>query len=178
MNKISIEKNIFHLMSLEELHCQFNVDLNRGLSSSEAAHLQSKHGRNQIAMSYLGLLKVIVIDLFDRLSLLLWFALIATVLTYEPTGNPPQISALITALCLLLNLFAKAFLTTLQAYNGVKSIRAAEKSREVIVNVLRDGQMKSIDSIEITIGDLVYLEPYQRVPADMRLVFVDGYINF
>ena len=39
-----------------------------------------------------------------------------------------------------------------------------------MTKVLRNGQTKIIDSEELVIGDIVYLETGSKVPADIRLI--------
>lgn len=85
-----------------------------------------------------------------------------------------MIKGLITAAVLLINLVSKALLAAIQTYHAIKSAREAQYLRASSVSVLRDGQIMLIDSNEITLGDIVMLEVNLRVPADLRLIEIQG----
>ena len=58
-----------------------------------------------------------------------------------------------------------------------KAEQAMEAIREMLApktSVLRSGQRQTIDSSEVVPGDIVLLDPGERVPADMRMVGVAG----
>lgn len=80
----------FHMISHQNLSNTFEVDLKKGLNSAQVVNLKKKHGLNENKHSYWLVGKAVLKDLFDKLSITLWLALVISVLTYQPMGNPPD----------------------------------------------------------------------------------------
>jgi magnesium-transporting ATPase (P-type) len=173
MKKNALEKE-FHMMSRDVLQKQFEVDFSKGLSSEKAASLLKKHGQNIIKISYTHLYKAFFLDFVDIFSILLWITMILAILAYTPTGNPPSVAFLITASTMFVTLIAKASLHAYQAFNSLKSMSHIQNDKESKCRVLRDGEAKFIGCCDLTLGDLIYLERNQRVPADLRIIEAKG----
>lgn len=168
----------YHLMSKEDLRKKFDIDFSRGLEPEQAAALLKKYGKNLIQISYLRLYKNILLDITDNFSLMLWVTMILSILSYTPTGNPPQISSLITASVVGMILIAKAILAGIQSYNSIKSMRGIQSAKQAKINVLRGGQVIKVVYQDLVIGDLVYLKSNQRVPADLRIIEAKGMLIY
>jgi Ca2+-transporting ATPase len=78
--------------------------------------------------------------------------------------------ALFIAVVLLLN----AGIGGYQEWNAERSSHALQKLLHVRASVQRDGDLSEVDAEELTLGDVVWLESGNRVPADLRLMQVHG----
>jgi Ca2+-transporting ATPase len=58
----------------------------------------------------------------------------------------------------------------IQESNALKAIDALSRVLTVTSTVLRNGQRRSIPATELTVGDVVLLQPGDKVPADLRLL--------
>lgn len=71
-------------------------------------------------------------------------------------------------------LLLDALIGTFQEYSAEKSAAALRQISALRGLVLRDGEKIEIDSHEIVIGDIVFLESGNKVPADLRLISTHG----
>ncbi len=136
-----------------------------GLTESEAAARLKTHGPNRLPDP-------------ARRSIVVRFLLhFHNILIYVLLG-----SAVITA---ILDHFVDTFfilaVVVANAVIGFVQEGKAEKAMEAIrhmlaprASVLRDGQRRSIEGIELVPGDIVLLEAGDKVPADLRLIQVHG----
>ncbi|MFC4269971.1 cation-transporting P-type ATPase [Sneathiella chungangensis] len=136
-----------------------------GLTESEAAARLETHGPNRLPDP-------------ARRSIVVRFLLhFHNILIYVLLG-----SAVITA---ILDHFVDTFfilaVVVANAVIGFVQEGKAEKAMEAIrhmlaprASVLRDGQRRSIEGIELVPGDIVLLEAGDKVPADLRLIQVHG----
>jgi Ca2+-transporting ATPase len=58
----------------------------------------------------------------------------------------------------------------IQESNALKAIDALSRVLTVRATVLRNGQRRSISANELTVGDVVFLQSGDKVPADLRLL--------
>lgn len=63
-----------------------------------------------------------------------------------------------------------ALIGVMQQYRSEKALEALKDMSSPRSRVLRDGEVRLIDSRELVVGDLVYLESGNIVPADLRLL--------
>lgn len=136
-----------------------------GLTESEAAARLETHGPNRLPDP-------------ARRSIVIRFLLhFHNILIYVLLG-----SAVITA---ILDHFVDTFfilaVVVANAVIGFVQEGKAEKAMEAIrhmlaprASVLRDGQRRSIEGIDLVPGDIVLLEAGDKVPADLRLIQVHG----
>jgi Ca2+-transporting ATPase len=75
--------------------------------------------------------------------------------------------AVFIAAVLLIN----AVIGTIQEWKAEQSSRALQKLLRIRATVVRDGEVKEIPADQVVPGDIVWLEPGNRVPADVRLLW-------
>lgn len=150
----------FHSLTIKE--CFKNLKSSpKGLSKKEASKRLEKHGLNKIeeekGMSNLQ----IFLEQFK--SPLIYILLIAGAISIFLGEN---IDASV--------IFGAVFLNTAIGYfQESKANQALSKLKQMVelkALVLRDGHEISINSSEITIGDIIILQAGNKVPADARLI--------
>ena len=80
----------------------------------------------------------------------------------------------VDAIFILFVVLIDALLGSIQEYKSSKSAEALKKIVKVEAKVLRDNKEVIIESSDLTIGDIVYLESGNIVPADLRLLGVNS----
>ncbi len=73
------------------------------------------------------------------------------------------------ALTILVIVLLNAFLGLIQEYRAERSLEALQKMAAPRARVLREGRLNIIAAADVVPGDLVFLEPGDRVCADLRL---------
>lgn len=77
---------------------------------------------------------------------------------------------------ILLFIFINLSLETYQEYHSQKALSLLKRYLVVHTKVRRDGKVMKIESDEVVIGDIVLLEAGDRLPADLRMLQVNGLI--
>jgi magnesium-transporting ATPase (P-type) len=132
-----------------------------GLSQSEAESRLQKYGPNALPRTRPpGLPEIFINQFKSPLIYILVVAAFFSVLIQEYSD------AIFISIVLVIN----AFIGTAQEYSAQQSADSLQKLMTTQVRVLRDKNIREIDSELLVPGDLVLLESGQRVPADMRLV--------
>ena len=138
----------------------FGTDAKKGLDSSVAAKRLTEHGFNEIKReSGVKAITVFFRQFRSFIIYILIFALLISVAVKEYTD------AYAIGAILILN----AVFGFVQEYRAQKSIEKLQRLSSLKAKVLRNGEIKEIDSKEIVIGDIVILEEGDKVPADGRV---------
>ena len=132
-----------------------------GLSSDEAARRLSEHGPNQLEEFYKpSKLRLFLRQFENYLIIVLIFAAAVSWIAGETT-NAYAIFGIIF------------FISLVGFFQEYRAERAMDALREMVApeaNVLRSGKMTRIPVRELVVGDVVYLEAGDKVPADGRVI--------
>lgn len=132
-----------------------------GLSSAEAAErleqlgpniLQIKH-RESVLAKYLRQFKDLMIVLLIASSIISFYLDDAR-----------------TAIVLLALVFFNTTIGFLQEFKAEKLLQSLEKLVVDKAHVLRDGKLVEVPSSEVVLGDVIYVEEGDSVPADLRII--------
>jgi len=136
-----------------------------GLSAAEAEARLSRDGYNELT-SGKGI--SIYRAIFKQInSLLIYILLLASVVT-------AALGHLIDTAVILAVVLVNVIIGFLQEMKADKAIEALDKLVISECTVVRDGIRITIPSRELVTGDMVVFESGNKVPADMRLVYVKG----
>ena len=134
------------------------TDTSRGLSASQVLESRSRHGSNAVQeIANKGVLHRIIGVLKEPMLLLLLAAGLVSLLLAEP----------LDATVLLFMVLAVIGITVYQEGRAEKALDALKSLTAPHSTVIRDGQKVQVPSAEIVVGDIVYLQEGDRVPADM-----------
>lgn len=159
----------WHTGSVDEALRSLGTDKDIGLSVQKAKELLEENGKNRIkGIKKQSLLQRFFAQLKNFLVILLIFAALISLVVevVETKGHPNVAQPLLILLIVVINAAigvyqeskAEAALERLKKYSAPKS------------RVVRDGQIKRIDSAELVPGDIILLEAGDRVPADGRII--------
>ncbi|MFA6430881.1 MAG: HAD-IC family P-type ATPase, partial [Candidatus Margulisiibacteriota bacterium] len=151
----------WYQLTFEETALQLEINIHKGLSSSEAKSRLLKHGINQLQGKNTTPLWVIFFSQFKDLMIIV---LIAAALISGLVGEVKD------SIMILVIVFLNAMLGTTQQYRAEKAISALKKMTTPKASVLRDGEIIKVESHDLIPGDIILLEAGSYIPADIRLI--------
>lgn len=136
-----------------------------GLNEEEASIRLEKYGINEIeSKKQKTILEMIVEQLKDRMILILLLASILSFILGEYAEG----------VVILIIIFINALISIIQEKKALDAIEALRNMNAHYTTVIRSGKKKNILTKEVVLGDIVYLEDGNIVPADMRLIEENG----
>jgi Ca2+-transporting ATPase len=149
-------------MTTEEVLSKLDSD-QKGISSEQARERLSQHGPNQLeSPTKPSPLKIFIGKFKDYMVLVLIFAAIISFIAGETTN-----AYVILGIVVLV-----AIIGFVQEYKAEKAMEALREMVAPEADVIRDGQMSTIPAAELVLGDVVFLEAGDKVPADGRILEV------
>ncbi|MDP3889277.1 MAG: cation-transporting P-type ATPase, partial [bacterium] len=137
--------------------------LTEGLSLPEVARRQSKNGWNGIKRRDVGIREIVFKQITSPFVILLC---IASLISFFAEG---WVNASIIIGIVLIN----ALLGFYQEYSAHREISMLRDHIISYLKVLRNGQVTMVQSKELVVGDIIFVEPGNIIPADIR--FIDSY---
>ena len=159
---------LFHHQSKKEVLDYFKTDEAIGLSSQSVALLKEKYGDNKLKEKpKKTLMQRFFAQFKDAMILILIAAAVVSFVVACIERNPKEFFE--PALILLI--------VVLNAAMGVMQESKAEKALDALKNmsapharVIRDGEEKIIDAVDLVPGDIIRLEAGDFIPADARIL--------
>ena len=154
---------IWHKLGAEEVVQILDVDLATGLSVEEVRRRQNDFGRNRVtARPGTPAWRKFIRQFNQPLIYILLLAVGVTAFLGEWVDSSVIFGVV----------FFNAIVGFLQEAKAEKAIEALAKMVATECTVRRDGQKMRVHSEELVPGDVVLLQPGDRVPADLRLFHV------
>ncbi|MEG2348674.1 MAG: cation-translocating P-type ATPase [Clostridia bacterium] len=137
-----------------------------GLSSKEAEKRLNENGHNKLKETKKRGIILKFIDQFkDVMLIVLIIAAILSAIVSIQTGEP-----LTDTIIILIVVVLNAILGVVQESKAEKAIDALKCMSLPYIKVRREGNIISIKTEDLVIGDIVVLEAGDTVPADMRII--------
>lgn len=150
--------------SWSEVVKELNSDMCKGLSADNVNSNREKYGENTTLNIKLKSSIFLFIKEVFKLYALIGFAVSALLIYNKEVFSGSLIFAMIN-FCVIM-----FFLKT---YSSEKNLKELDKITPNEALVMRNGKSNKINSEEVVIGDIVYLERGEIVPADLRLIECD-----
>ena len=148
--------------SVESITQTLAVDSEKGLSEKEVAQRQKRHGYNILqGVKQRSIVSIFISQFQDPLVYILFFAALIIFIFGEDKLDAFIISGV---------LFFNAILGTVQearTKNIIENLKRYIKAESVVV---RDGAKTVVDDKDLVVGDIIFLQEGQRVPADARVI--------
>lgn len=139
-----------------------------GLTDGEAADRLAKNGRNALVSAKR---KPPVLKFLSQFSdPMIIVLLIAAVVSGVLAVVRGEYTELIDAGIILVIVIVNAVIGFVQESKAESALESLKKQNKPYAKALRGGQRKTVLSEELTVGDIVFLEAGDVVPADMRLL--------
>lgn len=136
-----------------------------GLNDEEASIRLEKYGLNEIERTkQKTILEMIIEQLKDKMILILLLASILSFLLGEYAEG----------VVILIIIFINALISIIQEKKALDAIEALRSMNAHYTTVIRSGKKENILTKNVVVGDIVYLEDGNIVPADMRLIEENG----
>lgn len=144
-----------------------------GLSSKEVINRRNKYGSNKLTSKNKNtFIKLVFESLSDPIIKILLIALAIKVIflfkdsdIYETVG-------------IFIAIFLATIISTLSEYGSEKAFEKLNEENSIIkVKVLRNSKKETINIDELVVGDIVYLESGDKVPADSIIIKGELYID-
>lgn len=153
-----------------------NVDPSTGLSSEEARRRLGKFGANELASAppvpkwkkFLAQFQDPLVYLLLAATAISLVAWIIERVNLAPGAEPEEVLPF-DAIVIVLILIVNAVIGYVQDAKAEKAVEALSKMTAPQTSVLRDGQVKHINTTEVVPGDIVVLGEGDTVSADGRL---------
>ena len=152
-----------HHLPAHEALVLLESDRERGLSRHEAARRLQRHGPNVLPrVERRGALLRLLLQFHHPL---IYVLLVAAAVTYM-VGEPVDASVILGVV------IANAAVGFVQEARAEHALDALAAMMTVDTHVIRDGTMRRVPAKELVPGDLIVVEPGDKVSADVRLVEV------
>ncbi|WP_020526435.1 cation-translocating P-type ATPase [Flexithrix dorotheae] len=153
----------WHSQTVQELAQSLNSDIEKGISSDEIPERQKMYGTNELTAKQTDSVWKLIWQQFNQP--LIYILVIASVITFFFKEYVD--SAVIMAIVIV-----NAVIGFIQESKAQKALEALSNTMQTYAMVIRDGKRKEIPAKEIVVGDLVFVQSGDKVPADIRLVSV------
>lgn len=149
------------------------TNIKTGLSSKEVINRRNKYGSNKLnSKNKNTFIKLVFESLSDPIIKILLIALAIKVIflfkdsdIYETVG-------------IFIAIFLATIISTLSEYGSEKAFEKLNEENSIIkVKVLRNSKKETINIDELVVGDIVYLESGDKVPADSIIIKGEIYID-
>ena len=137
-----------------------------GLSSAEAEKRLQANGKNKLAdHKKTPLIVRFLMQLTDPMIIILIVAAVISGVTSVYSGE-----GIADVVIIMIVVLINAVLGMVQESKAEKAIEALQEMAAAMTKVIRDGQIVSVKSEDLVIGDIVVLEAGDSVPADGRII--------
>ena len=153
--------------SKEDVLSRLGTRPEAGLTQGEVEQRREKYGKNELAHKKEDSLFVRFLAQFqDYMVIILLIAAAVSFAVSLLNGEADFFDPIIILSIVVLN----AMIGVFQESKAQKALEALQKMSAPTVTVLRGGEKQRMNADELVIGDIIYLETGDLVPADARLV--------
>lgn len=153
--------------STQEILTRLSTRPDSGLTQGEVQERQARYGKNELAHKKEDSLFVRFIKQFqDYMVIILLVAAAVSFAVSLINGEADFFDPIIILAIVMLN----AMIGVFQESKAQKALEALQKMSAPTVTVLRGGEKQKMNADELVIGDIIYLETGDLVPADARLL--------
>ena len=159
---------IFHNKSTDDVLTQLGTDVKTGLSSAQVSEKKAQFGENKLREKKKKTMFQRFMDQFkDAMILILIAAAAISFVIACVEGNPNEfIESGLIVLIVIIN----AVMGVMQESKAEKALDALKSLSAPHARVIRDGEEKIVDAVNLVPGDIILLEAGDFIPADARLI--------
>lgn len=151
----------WYAMDIEKVNDKLDSNIDSGISTQTAEERISKYGENKLPDKKK---KNFFIRFFKHFNdILIYILLIAAIVT-------AFLGEYVDTIVILLVAIINAGIGFFQENKAEKALDNIKNMLSLKANVIRDGERKEIDATDVTIGDIILLNPGDKIPADARLI--------
>lgn len=159
---------LFHNKTKQQTLDALSTNRENGLSASQVAELQQKHGPNRLREKKKKTLAQRFFDQFKDVMILILIA--AAIVSFVIVCVEENWGELFEPALILLIVLLNAAMGVYQEGKAEKALDALKNMSAPHARVIRDGKESVIDAAELVPGDIIKLEAGDFIPADARLL--------
>ena len=150
-----------------------NTNKKTGLSSKEVVESRKLYGSNKLSNKHKNsFFNLIIESLNDPIIKILLIALAIKIVFLFQDSNIYETLGIAVAI------FLASFISAISEYGSEKAFdKLAEENSKISVKVLRNSKKEVIEIDDVVVGDIVYLDSGDRVPADGKIIEGEVYID-
>eukprot|EP00927_Polykrikos_kofoidii_P005697 TRINITY_DN12259_c0_g1_i1.p1 TRINITY_DN12259_c0_g1~~TRINITY_DN12259_c0_g1_i1.p1 ORF type:complete len:1103 (+),score=207.55 TRINITY_DN12259_c0_g1_i1:58-3366(+) len=150
------------------------VEVEFGLSASQAAHILERDGLNELhKQPKPGLLKLFAMQMTGFIIVLLMVAAVASVIVNATGPRAHKALSYTTGIAIFVIVLLNAGIAAFTEHQAGDALEALSKLTQAEVFVRREGRDISIPTNHVVVGDIVILGTGDVVPADARLIVAE-----
>lgn len=157
----------FYQMSLNEIYNEVGSG-EEGLTSNEAKQRLSLQGENVLKEKNKKSPWRIFFNQFSNMMILFLVLVGIVSLIYSLVNGESVVESIVIFSCIVINTIM-GFVQEMKSENAIESLKTMTQSN---TKVKRDGVIVEINTRQIVVGDVFYLEAGDKVPADARVIRV------
>lgn len=150
-----------HVMNIDKIIKESDADIDRGLSTHQAAERLALYGANVIESG--EKVSAIKILLHNLNNIIVYLLMIASIVAFAMGDTVEGFAIIVAILIAVLSGFVSE-------YKAQKSIESLQKMVKTVSKVRRDNSIKEIASAELVYGDILYIEEGDSITADARII--------
>lgn len=156
-----------HYLTSKQVLEEVNSNLN-GLSDKQVNESLIKNGKNELER----VKKQSFIKCFFKqfLNIMVAILLVSAIVSLSVAIINKEYSDLFEGFVILFIVIMNAIIGVVQENKAQACIEDLQKNDKVMVQVLRNGVLKNVDSKNLVVGDIVFIEAGDMVMADIRLI--------
>ena len=155
----------FYEQEIEEIYQSIATTKN-GLSQDEADQRLISGGKNVLKQKNKKSPLKIFFSQFKNMMVILLLLVGAVSFVYSLVTNESIIEAIVIYSCVFVNILM-GFFQEMKSENAIEALRDMTVSK---AQVKRDGKWIEIETAKLVVGDIISLEPGDKVPADARII--------
>jgi len=146
-----------------------------GLSSTEVSRRLEKYGPNELVETGgTSAIRMFLNQFADPMVMILIVAILISLATAFIPGSHEE-GGIIDAIVITAIVIFNSIFGFVQEYKSEQALEALKEMAAPRAKVMREGLWAVIDAKELVPGDLIALEPGDKVPADARVIFDMGF---
>lgn len=151
----------WHAMDPDEVLKELRTEAKIGLNSKEILKRLDEYGYNELKQEEkISTLTIFLNQFKNILILILVLAIILSMIVGE----------LLDAAIIMIIVVFCALLGFIQEYRAGRAMEALKKMLAPTITVIRGGKTEEVPSKDLVPGDILLIEPGDRIPADVRLI--------
>ncbi|EAS02203.1 E1-E2 ATPase family protein (macronuclear) [Tetrahymena thermophila SB210] len=159
-----------HLVSLQEISLILQTDFEMGLKQKQVEQNLKKYGENvsSVNTKSKSFLMRILLQQLNLQNIIFWICGLLSIVIYLVDRN--DLSNLYIGIIIIIIIVSISKLTDYLTQRNNRIQKAIQQKGEATYVVMRDNKQVVIQESQITIGDIMFIQADQRIPADARVI--------
>ncbi len=162
-------KHDWHTLSIDQVLTALATSKD-GLSAQEAAHRRCKDGPNELESNTISFFTIVISQFNNILVYILFIACGLSIGIPFLEHSHPTLTDFSDAFVILAIIILNAILGVYQEYKADKAIQKLREFNTQSVYVHRKGHIHPISSVDLVKGDIIQIEPGNKIVADCRII--------